>query len=604
MTQNAITIMAELPRAAAAPLRDELRQLGAALDHAPESAGLRALERVHFMSFMVVDRDGDANTSDVILELNWDGPRAHCYEALASVGADLLDRVFGWCPSYRKQADKQRFSRKHDVGASAYYVGNPGPTVQQIKQALCIRRDAFQHLLQRVPELPDASTRWRDLQHGLDRANLRRSPRMPFRVRFSLHPRGARTRLRELRALLAPGLAKLVGIAALIAVFCSPRALAWHSWSVALGPLFVAAVLSSAVWAVEQPKRSMWRLLPKRPEFWCGLLSMALTVGAFTGAVSFCVLHWAELLAAWPLVQVVLAGVCGLFAVLLLAGVAHALAGALPAVAMGASLAVAWGAFVVAHPREPSWVVRGGLFGVCIVSGALALVLLCVLLAIRKRERADAPTSLDYDLSAFERQTSRENLQLQNHLATVSILKPGWLRRYTLRMVLRVVSLAAYVYFNRGDLGGIPTIHFARFTLLPDGKRLLFLGNYDGGFGAYLTRFCSLIGTTAIWSNTEGFPRAWFLVGDGAVDEQRFKAFGRKTQVETLGWWSAYPNRSVQEIANAIATWQDLRRPVAERSELRYRLLRALRAGWNGWTRAWRAPLDEAACDSAVRRLY
>ncbi|WP_436441436.1 hypothetical protein, partial [Enterococcus faecium] len=77
-------------------------------------------------------------------------------------------------------------------------------------------------------------------------------------------------------------------------------------------------------------------------------------------------------------------------------------------------------------------------------------------------------------------------------------------------------------WFNRGELGGIPTILSARWVMIDGGKRLLFLDNYGGAWESYLNEFIDLAavkGLNAIWSNTfvtaegksYGFPAAKFL---------------------------------------------------------------------------------------------
>jgi hypothetical protein len=152
------------------------------------------------------------------------------------------------------------------------------------------------------------------------------------------------------------------------------------------------------------------------------------------------------------------------------------------------------------------------------------------------------------------------------------------------------VHLLARVYFTQGDLGGIQTIHFAQFLVLPDKKRLLFMGNYDGAFSAYLQDFNNVMGVPAVWSNCVGFPHTFYLVGDGSSDEQRFKAFGRRTQVETIGWYSAYPDLSVKDIGTGTLIRELLRRPIDDRSTL-----------WRRLRSQFRDSATEADCDAALR---
>ena len=125
-------------------------------------------------------------------------------------------------------------------------------------------------------------------------------------------------------------------------------------------------------------------------------------------------------------------------------------------------------------------------------------------------------------------------------------------QEFTLRFVLAAINFVARFWANNGNLGGIPSIHFARWAVLDKGRRLLFLSNFDGSWENYLGDFIDKAagGLTAIWSNTLGFPRTWLLVLAGARDEQRFKDFARKGQLGTEVWYTAYKELSVQNVNN------------------------------------------------------
>ena len=101
-------------------------------------------------------------------------------------------------------------------------------------------------------------------------------------------------------------------------------------------------------------------------------------------------------------------------------------------------------------------------------------------------------------------------------------------------------------------MSGIPSIHFAHWALLDEGRRLLFLSNFDGSWESYLGDFIdkAAMGLTAVWSNTAGCPRAEWLVGKGARDEQRFKSWTRDHQILTDVWYSAYEDLTVENINN------------------------------------------------------
>jgi hypothetical protein len=86
-----------------------------------------------------------------------------------------------------------------------------------------------------------------------------------------------------------------------------------------------------------------------------------------------------------------------------------------------------------------------------------------------------------------------------------------------------------------------------------DGKRrMIFASNYDGSLESYMDDFIDKIawGLNIVFSNGFGFPRARWLVGDGARDELAFKDYLRLHQVPTEVWYSAYGRLTSANIAN------------------------------------------------------
>lgn len=157
----------------------------------------------------------------------------------------------------------------------------------------------------------------------------------------------------------------------------------------------------------------------------------------------------------------------------------------------------------------------------------------------------------------------RENVQGQNHLASVTAIQDGAFRLAVQRVVLWAVNLVAALTANKGSLAGITSIHFARWVITPDRRYLIFLSNFDGSWERYLNDFIDLAskGLTAVWTNTDnevGFPSTRWLILDGARDEQRFKSYARYSQVRTRAWYSAYPNLSNENIANNRAIREQL----------------------------------------------
>lgn len=145
-----------------------------------------------------------------------------------------------------------------------------------------------------------------------------------------------------------------------------------------------------------------------------------------------------------------------------------------------------------------------------------------------------------------------ENFQIQNQLTHLVEIKKGHFRLRLLKSVLTVLHLLSKTYFNKGSLGSITSIHFARWVVIDEEKRLIFFSNFDGSWESYLGEFVdkASTGLTAVWSNTKNFPKSYNLVLQGARDEQRFKEWARQLQIPTQIWYSAYPLLSVENINN------------------------------------------------------
>ena len=143
----------------------------------------------------------------------------------------------------------------------------------------------------------------------------------------------------------------------------------------------------------------------------------------------------------------------------------------------------------------------------------------------------------------------RENYCAQNHLASVSRLKAGVLRRLTLRLAFFIVGLGRD-FCAPGFLGRNGVIHFARWMRLPGTDQLLFWSNYDDTWESYVADFIAEAptGVTAIWSNCVGFPRSRQLFGGGAADRDKLVRWARRQQHPTLFWYTAYPGLTTARI--------------------------------------------------------
>jgi hypothetical protein len=215
------------------------------------------------------------------------------------------------------------------------------------------------------------------------------------------------------------------------------------------------------------------------------------------------------------------------------------------------SFAAVLGLLALAH-WQWEWLWKLSLIGLGVV--VLGLIITAIvwsvrLLRIGLREPSDRVFDLRWDAGRITAVRDREDRLAQTHLISVTSVRLGALRWATLRCVLFSIHWLARIFYNPLGLFSTQSIHFARWTII-DGGRLAFISNYDGSFGGYLGIFATLggAGVSAIWTNTEGFPRGFLLFGEGARDEQRLKARARDSQVESLFWYRRYPYLSVAAI--------------------------------------------------------
>jgi len=243
--------------------------------------------------------------------------------------------------------------------------------------------------------------------------------------------------------------------------------------------------------------------------------------------------------------------------------------GGAAAVAALAGLALA----IVAWPEARPWIV-GSLAAIAALLGASFAALT---IRLRHLERTDfvqdapPPRPDEADIAL------RENLVVQNHLASMVMVKPGALRAMLIRLGTMVLGFKVLAQTPDGYLGQMRTIHFAHWSLVGNGSRLLFLSNYDGSWESYLNDFIdkAASGLTLAWSNCVGFPRTRWLMQGGATDGLRFKAWARHSQRESLFWYSAYPDLTVNQIEHNTSLAAGLRQPAlsAQEAELWVKLV-------------------------------
>jgi len=185
----------------------------------------------------------------------------------------------------------------------------------------------------------------------------------------------------------------------------------------------------------------------------------------------------------------------------------------------------------------------------------LAAAALAVYAKLRRQEATDWTDGRAIDAATIAEIRKRENHCAQNHMISITVRKPGWVRALTLRLAFWLVGMLASRSYKPGWLGDISTIHAARWITIPGTRKLVFLSNYGGSWESYLEDFITRAhgGLTAVWSNSIGFPRAKNLFQDGATDGERFKRYARASMAPTRFWYSAYPDHTTDHVRGNAA---------------------------------------------------
>lgn len=203
---------------------------------------------------------------------------------------------------------------------------------------------------------------------------------------------------------------------------------------------------------------------------------------------------------------------------------------------------------------------------------AVILAAILVIIFLLRKDEITSSRITDRTFNANSMQLEMEEDRIvQNALTTLNVMKPGKLRMRLIKTVFSAVTLLARWKFNQGYLGGIPSIHFAKWFLIDNGRRLIFFSNYDGSWENYLSDFVdkAAVGLTAVWSNTINFPKTKFLVCKGARYETAFKIFARTSNLSTHVWYSAYADLSSMEINNNYDVHHGLAQKKLEEKELK-----------------------------------
>ncbi len=149
----------------------------------------------------------------------------------------------------------------------------------------------------------------------------------------------------------------------------------------------------------------------------------------------------------------------------------------------------------------------------------------------------------------------RENTIVQQQFSAMGNVKPGFLRKSTMLFLLRMTNFLAPYLFSKGKLSGIPTVQFARWLIVNDGKQMIFLSNFDGNSENYLRDFINIAGRqlTLMFCHTVGYPKTRLMWFGGAKDADGFMAWARSFQVISNVWYSANKTVTVKNIFHNAA---------------------------------------------------
>lgn len=230
-----------------------------------------------------------------------------------------------------------------------------------------------------------------------------------------------------------------------------------------------------------------------------------------------------------------------------------------------------------AEPRTPGqWLQLAGRAALLLLIGLL-LLLPALMLAppfffwLRRHELRDPVIDLRADAQASRAIATGEDRDVTNPFSAIGSLKPGPFRLWVTRAALWALDQSCALLYHRGRLARVSTIHFARWVLLDDDRRVFFASNYDGSLESYMDDFINKVafGLNLVFSNGIGYPPSDFLILRGAWQEQRFKHFLHRHQVATDVWYKAYPGLTNADLARNSRIRQGLQRNHLSEAALR-----------------------------------
>jgi hypothetical protein len=610
------------------------------------------IKGLHFCSMVILPGVNQSDSSCLVFEATFDGPREEFLDDLLRVELKGIHAIYKNCAGYPESGLAvpdliKEYLIRHDAGAQAFYSGSPGRSVAQINGEKQIR-DQIASSLCKLHSKTDAPTTFLGVQRELQREVIRKRPENRWAEQPAVVPWEVAQRTVVAGATVLALLAAACGVGALALLLCGKGFADVRQWVVSLmicaqdygGALMSSEFLRPVAYVVGElqlpnplPLMSLivvWLFLrgvelifenedPRVARFYRRYIvygSVILRCVLVVLLVGFAVLWLDPTLVktsvrSAPTLRVsLLALSAAALTWLLLRYWATSLKlviqfqeltprresrrRCLLETAQFAMVVVAVWALLIVGLHVPDSITQAlgtlvrfllvltiyTLIGV-LTAYVLGLVLFLLVKGLELADRrrfAPATELITKGLnkaSVYGREEGGVN-RYQNHLASLTYVKPGSLRAWSLWLTLLVIGLLSRFWFNLGQLGGIRTILAARFVLIDGGRRLLFLSNYEGGWDSYLDEFIDMgavKGLNAIWSNTfiktanskrgYAFPETKFYFWKGAQAEQPFKAYVRQSQIETIVWYSAYPTLSIININTSTDLRQALFKPLA-----------------------------------------
>lgn len=228
-------------------------------------------------------------------------------------------------------------------------------------------------------------------------------------------------------------------------------------------------------------------------------------------------------------------------------------------------------------PTPCGWEIRNLLHKIGIPLLLLLLsplfLLAAPILALRLRmlERSDPEIVIRARRQHISELSIQEDRYVSNQFNVFGDVKPGLFRLLLLKFLLLLLDYASRHVYKRGFLTRVRTIHFARWVLMDDNRRIFFASNYDGSQESYMDDFINKVGwgLNLVFSNGVAYPSTRWLVKEGAHHEQKFKQTLRRHQLPSEVWYKAYPDLTAYELSRNSRIRQGVENRQSSDSEIR-----------------------------------